>query len=126
MKKKLWSLLSVLSKLLRSFRNWWSGGLLNARLQDEGSKEHGDAERAVARVIHATGIHPKHVFATVIHGGPTIVFSHRKSQEGFTHKTYAEAADKAIEWYNKRGGRAIMKHIPKAPKSVQRRAGRQR
>jgi hypothetical protein len=126
MKKKLWKLFSVLSALLHGIRNWWSGGLLNARLQDEGSKEHGDAERAVARVIHATGIHPKHVFATVIHGGPTIVLSYRKSQEGFTHKTYADAADKAIEWYNKRGGRAILKHIPKAPKSLQRRAGRMR
>jgi hypothetical protein len=101
---------------------WFTGGVRSAQLQDPTSPARSEAEEAVARVVYESDIAPDCVAATVVRGGPAIVIFHevqrdktgwrhhrrkgfkgvhlakRREQEVFIHRTYALAADKALEW----------------------------
>ena len=94
-----------LRRLVRSVRQRWSGGVLDARLSDLGSQERRDAEEAVAKVVAKTQVPADCVSATTLQGGPAILVEHDGAKEGFVHRTYDQAADKAIEWVNERDGR---------------------
>lgn len=95
-------------QLWLAIKRWWTGGVLASKLTDHGSAERTDAETAVERIVLTTGIAPDCVVATVKLGGPTIIIIHDKAQEGFVGKSYAHAADKAIEWLTKREGQYIV------------------
>jgi hypothetical protein len=82
-------------------RWWFSGGVLSAQLRDEGSETRSEAELAVERVVMQTHIAPDCVVATVMRGGPCIILTHDGAKEAFIHKSYTQAADKAIEWLEK-------------------------
>jgi hypothetical protein len=76
---------------------------LAARL-DSDTVTRGEAEEAVAKVVYKTNIAPDCVSATVVRGGPCIYVKHDNAHEAFIHKTYAEAADEAINWLNRHTG----------------------
>ena len=84
-------------------KQWWQGGLLQAKL-DQGLPERTAAEEAVESIVLRTLIAADCVAACVLHGGAAIVIKHDSGQEGFIGKSYAHAADKAIEWLTEREG----------------------
>lgn len=103
-----------MKKLLQIIRNWWlalkwwwTGGVLNAQLQDQGSPQRTDAEQAVERVVRETRLAADCVKATVLRGGATLVVTHDGGQEAFIGRSYDHAADKVIEWANQREGRFV-------------------
>jgi len=77
---------------------WWTGGLLSVQLEDKASDTRTEAEYAVERVVYETNIAHDCVSATIIRGGPCILVTHDGAKEAFIHNSYAEAADKAIQW----------------------------
>jgi len=101
------TLLQRIAHLWLRLKQWWLGGVLSAKLA-EGEPVRSEAERAVERIVMQTLIAADCVVATVLKGGPAIIIKHDKAQEGFIGRTYAHAADKAIEWLTKREGRFIV------------------
>jgi len=91
-------------QLWKRVSRWWTGNLLVAQLADAESETRSAAELAVARVVAQTNIPPDCVVACVLHNGCCIQIRHDTATEAFLHNTYAQAADKAIEWYTLRGG----------------------
>jgi hypothetical protein len=85
---------------------WFVGGVRSAQLQDTASDARNEAEEAVARIVYESDIAPDCVCATVVHGGCAILVKHdtgtpnnpRVASEIFIHRTYALAAEKALEW----------------------------
>lgn len=98
--------------LLR-IKRWWTGGILNTRLQ-EGAPVRSEAELAVERIVLTTQVAADCVAATVIMGGPAISIktdgakASQTVNECFIGRSYEHAADKAIEWLTKREGRYIV------------------
>lgn len=100
--KKLWKWFR--EKLWLPVWWWWTGGMLEIKVfQEEGSPERTEASEAVDRVVMETNIAPDCVMATVLRGGPCLIVKHDGAQEAFIHRTYALAADKAIEWLKMKG-----------------------
>ncbi len=96
------SWLKKLKALWKKFYRFFEGAYRTGQLEDSASDARTDAEKAVARILRGTGIPPDCVGATVIQGGCAILITHsvreQKRQEAFVHKTYEQAADKALEW----------------------------
>jgi hypothetical protein len=90
--------IQVLRRFFRFVARWWQGKLRNVELADTASPARSEAEEAVAKIVFETDIAPDCVAATVFEGGCAILVKHDKAQELFVHKSYALAADKAIEW----------------------------
>jgi hypothetical protein len=90
---------------------WWTGGVLNAQLQDQGSPQRNEAQEAVDRVVRETRIASDCVSATVLRGGATIIVAHDAGREAFIGRSYDHAADKVIEWANQREGRFIRQMV---------------
>lgn len=101
------TLLERLKNLWLRLKWWWQNGVLSAKLA-EGEPVRSEAEAAVERIVMQTLIAADCVVATMLRGGPAIIIKHDKAQEGFIGKTYAHAADKAIEWLTEREGRYIL------------------
>jgi ribulose kinase len=91
----VWSRFKLFWKTLL---RWWQGKIRNIELADTASPARSEAEEAVARVIYETQVAPDCVAATVFDGGCALLVQHDKAKELFVHKSYALAADKAIEW----------------------------
>lgn len=90
--------MSWLRRLWLRVWRWWTGKVLNAKLQDRSSVERSEAELAVELVVAKTGLAPDCVAATVINGGPAILLRYNSSSEAFVHHSYAMAAEQAIRW----------------------------
>jgi len=115
-------LFSWLRSSAKRLWRWWLGKLRNIELADKASPVRSEAEEAVARVVYRTNIAPDCVSATVLQGGYTIIIEHNKSKEAFIHRSYDQAADKAIEWLTKREGRHVLSGTVSHMNRAQRRA----
>lgn len=93
-----------IARLFKFLRYWWSGNLLEVKLQDKTSDIRSEAQRAVDNVVFETDIAPDCVYATVINGGCAIVVKHNAATEVCVHNSYAEAALEAIKWLQAREG----------------------
>lgn len=82
---------------------WWQGGVLSVELEKENSAVRTDAVIALDRVVLETTLPHDCIKANIVRGGPCIMVKHDDAWEAFIHKTYAEAADKAIEWIRAQG-----------------------
>jgi hypothetical protein len=67
-------------------------------LRQEKSAQRSEAQLAVDSVVMRTSIAPDCVAALVFRGGCAIKVKHDEAWEMFIHNSYAEAAEKAIEW----------------------------
>lgn len=89
---------------------WWKlrGEALHAQLQDQSAPLRTEAQIAVDRVVYETHIAPDCAVAMIVRGGTAISIKHEPHGNGATQSvfignSYAEAADKAIEWINTQG-----------------------
>lgn len=103
-----------MKKLLQLIRGWWlalkwwwTGGVLDAQLQDQNSPQHNEAQEAVDRVVRETRLASDCISAGVLRGGATLFIAHDSGREAFIGRSYEHAADKVIEWANQREGRFI-------------------
>jgi hypothetical protein len=87
--------------LLKRLYRFFEGAYRTAQLHDAASITYTEAEKAVARVLRVSKLPPDCVAATVVNGGSAIVVRHEGASEAFVHKTYALAADQALEWIKK-------------------------
>jgi hypothetical protein len=100
-------LLQMLVSWWHALKWWWTGGVLNAQLQDQGSPQRNEAQEAVDRIVRETRLAADCVSATVLRGGATILVTHDRGREAFIGRSYDHAADKVIEWANQRDGRFV-------------------
>lgn len=103
MKTKLIQLLIAIKALFRRVVWFWQGKQLEAEFSKNESPVRSEAEEAVAKVVFETDVAPDCVSAGILRGGTAIFVTHNNAKEVFIHKTYAEAADKAIEWLRLQG-----------------------
>ncbi len=80
-----------------------TGARLQAEFQDETSFERSEAEKAVAFVVLETDVPPGAVSAGEINGGAGICVTLEGSKEWFVHRTYRDAASRAVEWIKTQG-----------------------
>lgn len=105
---------------------WWTGGVLDSQLQDQGSPQRSEAEEAVDRVVRETRLAVDCVAATVLSGGATIVVAHDGGREAFIGYSFAHAADRVIEWANQREGKFIKQMLTSRTSQQSQRATRKR
>jgi hypothetical protein len=105
-------LLQIIVGWWHALKWWWTGGVLNAQLQDRGSPQRSEAQEAVDRIVRKTRLAADTVASTVLRGGAAILVLHDEGQEAFIGRSYAHAADKVIEWANQREGRYVQqRHV---------------
>jgi hypothetical protein len=114
--------MSRLSDWLYNLRQWWLEKVwwpLRGRQLDkqiaEGGKKRTEAEEQLARILYETEIRPDSVSATTMRGGPCFIVRHEAATEVFIHNSFADAADKAIEWINLQDDEITPKKIDQAP-----------
>ena len=102
----------------------FKGEVLHAQLQDHTSPLRTDAERAVERIVYETSVAPDCVSAMIFRGAPSITVKHDPLGNGATQTvtiglTYADAADKTIEWIEAQGSELTFKSATKLTNTAQ-------